>query len=58
MFIYFLERERETVQVEEGQKERESQNPKQAAGSELSAEPNTGLELADHEIMTWVKVDS
>ena len=33
-------------------RERETQNPKQAPGSELSAEPDAGLELVNHEIMT------
>ena len=37
----------------EGQRERETQNPKQAPGSELSAQsPDAGLELTDREIMT------
>ena len=39
----------------EGHRERETQNPKQAPGSELS-EPNAGLELMNHEIMTWAEV--
>ena len=39
MFIF----ERERVQVEEGQRDRETQNLKQAPGSQLS-EPNMGLE--------------
>ena len=35
------------------EREGETQNPKQAPGSELSAQnPNTGLELVNHEIMT------
>ena len=33
-------------------RERETQNLKQALGSELSAQPNTGLELMNREIMT------
>ena len=38
---------------EGAEKERETQNPKQAPGSELSAtEPVAGLELTDLEIMT------
>ena len=47
LFIYFWERERERerernrVWVEEGQIERETQNPKQAPGSELSAQSLT-----------------
>ena len=44
MFIYFFERERETVRVGEGQRERETQNLKQAPGSELPAQsPEWGL---------------
>ena len=42
--------------VEEGQRERETQNSKQAPGSELSAEPDTGLKLTNREIMTWADV--
>ena len=34
------------------QRERETQSPKQAPGSELSAEPDVGLEPTNHEIMT------
>ena len=37
----------------------ETQNPKQALGSELSAlEPDAGLELTDSEIVTWLKSDA
>ena len=43
MFIYF-EGERDRVQAGEGQRERETQNPKQVPGSELSAQsPTRGL---------------
>ena len=38
MFIYFWERERQRAWAGEGQRERERQNPKQAPGSELSAQ--------------------
>ena len=39
MFIFERKRERERVRAgEEGQRERETQNPKQAPGSELSAQ--------------------
>ena len=34
----FILREREREQAEEGQRERETQNPKQALGPELSAQ--------------------
>ena len=50
MFIYLRER----VWAEEEQRGR--QNPKQAAGSELSAESNKGHELTSREIMTWAEV--
>ena len=36
----------------EGQRERETQNLKQALGSELSAEPDVGPKPMNHEIMT------
>ena len=35
-----------------GERKRETQNPKQAPGPKLSAEPNAGLELTDREVMT------
>ena len=38
MFIYEREMERKTAQVGEGQREGQKQNPKQALGSELSAQ--------------------
>ena len=40
----------------EGQKERETQNPKQAVGSELSAKSTTRGSNPRSEIMTWAKV--
>ena len=53
MFIYFREREREREKAGEGQREGETQNPKWAPGSELSAQsPMWGLELTECEIMT------
>ena len=43
----------------EGQRERETQNAKQAPGSELSAQSlDVGLELMNPEIMTWLKSDA
>ena len=41
MFIYFWERQRDRVWAGEGQRERETRNPKQAPGSELSAQSPT-----------------
>ena len=52
MFIF----ERESV-TEKGQRERKTQNVKQAPGSELSAQsPTQGLELTSCEIMTRAEV--
>ena len=55
-FIYFWE----TEWAGEGQREGETQNPKQAPGSELSAQSpeQAGLELTNREIMTWAEVGS
>ena len=53
-FLFIFERASE--QAGEGQRERETQNPKQAPGSELSAEADTGLEPMSPEIITWAEV--
>ena len=58
MFIHFWDRERQSMSG--GQAEREGDIESQA-GSRLwavSPEPNTGLKLTDHEIMTWAEVGS
>ena len=46
------------MRVGEGQRERETQDLKQAPGSELSAQspPDVGLELTSYEIMTRAEV--
>ena len=54
-FVYFWETESISRRGAERKRERERQNPKQAPGS-VSAEPNTGREPAEHEIMAWAKV--
>ena len=55
LFVHFF-RERDRAQVGVGQRERETQNPKQAPGSELSAQsPMQGLN-PHCEIMTWAEV--
>ena len=56
MFLFIFETERDRAWTGEGQRERESQNQKQAPGSELSAQPDAGLELTGCEIMTWAEV--
>ena len=42
----------------EGQREKETQNPRQAPGSELSAQSDAGLELTNCEIVTCAEVRS
>ena len=55
--VYFFERERERererkhMQLGEGQRERVGERESQA-GSNVSTEPNSGLELTNHEILT------
>ena len=41
MFFFSKDRERDRVPAGEGHRERETQNPKQAPGSELSAQSPT-----------------
>ena len=56
MFIYFWDRERQSMNG--GGAEREGDTESEA-GSRLwaiSPEPNAGLELTDREIMTWAEV--
>ena len=43
------------MRAREGQREKETQNPKQAPGSRIQAvstEPDMGLKLTNHEIVT------
>ena len=56
MFIYFWEGERDRIWVREGQREKETQNPKQAPGSDLSAQSLMQGLNSNSEIMTWAKV--
>ena len=48
--LFLRNREHKQERGREKERERERQNPKQAPGS-VSAEPNTGREPAEHEIM-------
>ena len=47
--VYLFLRDR--AKVGDGQRERDTQNPKEAPGYELSAQPDTGLKVMNHEIM-------
>ena len=54
MLIFERKRERENESMGEGQRDRETQNPKQAPGFELSVQSpaSAGLKPTDCEIMT------
>ena len=56
MFIYFWERERQSMSGGGAERDGDTESK---AGSRLwavSTEPHAGLELTDHEIMTWAEV--
>ena len=54
---FIFESERDRVWAGEGQREKETENPKQAPGSELSAQSRMwGLELTNCEMVTWAEV--
>ena len=58
MFIYFWEKERQSTSKEEAEREI-GEDTESTAGSRVwavSTEPDAGLELTNHEIMTWAKV--
>ena len=54
MFIHFWETERDGVG--EGHREEETESEAVSRLWALSTEPDAGLELMNHEIMTWVEV--
>ena len=54
-FIYFWDRERQSMNGE-GQSEGDTESETDSRLWAVSTEPNAGLELTDHEIMTWAEV--
>ena len=57
MFIYFWGRERQSMNGGGSEREGDTQNRKQAPGSELSARsPTRGSNSTDRETMTWAEV--
>ena len=56
MFIYFWDRVRQSISG--GGAEREGDTESEAGSSlwAVSTEPDAGLELTNHEIMTWAEV--
>ena len=55
MFIYFWERERETEQEQEKDRKR-GRHKIQSRLQAVSTEPNAGLDLTNHAVMTWAKL--
>ena len=57
MFLYFWERE-ERERISGRRPEREEDTESEAASRlwAISTEPDAGLELTNHEIMTWAEV--
>ena len=57
-FIYFWERETERQSMSRGGVEREGDTEAEAGSTlwAISTEPDAGLDLTNHEIMTWAEV--
>ena len=59
MFLFTFETERDTAWAGERQRERETQNPKQAPGSELSAQsPMQGSNSQTMKLLPEPKLDA
>ena len=55
MFIYFWDRERQSMNGE-GQREGDTESETGSRLWAVSTEPDAGLALMDHEIVTWAEV--
>ena len=56
MFIHFLVRESESASGEGAEREGDTEFEAGSRLQAVSTEPDTGLELMNHEIMTWAKI--
>ena len=56
MFVYFFETERDRAWTGEGQREGDTESETGSRLWAVSTVPDAGLELTDHEIMTWAEV--
>ena len=56
MFIYFWEREGQSLSGGEAEREGDTESEASSGLWIHSAEPNTGFERTNHEIMTWATV--
>ena len=53
--VFIFERARQRVQVRERQRERETEDMKRTLLGTDSREHDAGLELTNHEIMSWAR---
>ena len=56
MFIYFWERKRQSVSWGGAEREGDTEHKENSRLPAVSTEPDVGLELRSHEIMTWAEV--
>ena len=56
MCIYFWDRERQSMNGGGSEKEGDTESETGSKLWAVSTEPDAGLELTDHEIMTWAEV--
>ena len=56
MFIYFWDRERQSMSGGGAEREGDTESEADSRLWAVSTEPDTGLELTDREIMTWAEV--
>ena len=57
-FIYFWDRERQSMNGEGAEREGDTELETGSRLRAISPEPDTGLELTDREIVTWLKSDA
>ena len=57
-FIYFWDRERQSMNGGGAEREGDTESETGSRLRAISPEPDTGLELTDREIMTWLKSDA
>ena len=57
-FIYFWDRERQSMNGGGAEREGDTESETGSRLRAISPEPEAGLELADREIVTWLKSDA
>ena len=56
MFIYFWDRERQSMSREGAEREGDAESKASSGLWAVGTEPDVGLELTNREIMTWAEV--